>query len=727
MTSTIKLDLGDAAIELALQGLKVFPCRPDKSPYTKNGYHNATDELDKIADWWNQWPGALIGLPCKPNNIIAVDIDNKNGQSGDQEWEQLVQKHGASDPVRAGWVQTTKNGGSHLIFRHPEIEQAKSKLAAGIDIRSNAYVIIAPSPGYQWADGLSPGNSDLVYPPKWLTELIKKEPEVSSPGIFNQDKPGNVDHWLEKYTALARPGQRDEICYSMCQQMFWDGIPIGEARAALPYFISSIPGGDHPYTLREAERACRSAYTSQPRRPAAKTGAIPMTSSHTEKKIQKASFIESDTTDTANADRFAAQHEGEVCWVSEMGWMCFTGQLWERDKNNTVTALAKDTARSIYREAADAEDDKHAKALAGWASRTLAKSKLDAMVSLAASELPADIQEFDMERMLLNVQNGTLNLRTGTLQPHNPDDRITKVAGTSYDPEAQCQTWLSFLDKVTKNDDELIEFLQRSVGYSITGSVSEQCLFFLHGNGANGKSTFIQAILSVLGDYAIQAAPMLLMMGNRHPTEIADLSGRRFAATIEVEEGRRLAEVLTKQLTGGDRIKARYMRRDFFEFEPSFKLWLSANHKPVIRGTDKAIWRRIKLVPFTVTIPEDEQDPYMLDRLKTELPGILAWAVQGCLMWQRDRLKTPERVQVATRLYQAEMDVMAAFFEDKCVLDQKCEAGASDLYHAYTSWCDDNGEKAWAQRTFGMKLAERGFEKRRLSGGNIWEGIGIKE
>jgi len=265
------------------------------------------------------------------------------------------------------------------------------------------------------------------------------------------------------------------------------------------------------------------------------------------------------------------------------------------------------------------------------------------------------------------------------------------------------------------------------VGYSLTGDVSEQVLFFLYGSGANGKSTFVNMLLSLLGeDYAIQAAPELLVVGkDRHPTEVADLYNKRLVASIEVEDGKRLAEGLVKQLTGGDKLKARLMRQDFFQFDPTHKLFLVANHKPIVRGTDYAIWRRIKLVPFDVTIAPENRDPHLLEKLIAEAPGILAWAVRGCIEWQKIGLDTPESVTTATDAYQAESDTLSAFIKECLVMVDVAETKASDLYVSYKTWCEDNGERAMSGTLFGRKLVERGFDKYQKRAGTFYIGVGI--
>jgi putative DNA primase/helicase len=390
--------------------------------------------------------------------------------------------------------------------------------------------------------------------------------------------------------------------------------------------------------------------------------------------------------------------------------------------------LAKDTARSIFEEAKEAATDEAAKRLGKWASSSLSEGKLKSMIALAQSEpgIPVLPEELDAHTDLLNILNGTIDLRTGELREHRREDLITKIALVEYAPDAKAPTWHRTLERVLPSA-ALRAFFKKLCGYALTGDVSEQLLAVLYGTGANGKSTVLNALLTVLGDYGMQAAPDLLVAKKgSHPTELADLFGMRFVASIEVEDGSRLAESLVKQLTGGDRIKARRMRQDFWEFEPTHKVLMACNHKPQVRGTDNAIWRRIRLVPFTETIPAAEQDKALPDKLRAEAAGILAWAAEGCLEWRRGGLQAPEEVREATGAYRAEMDVLGSFLRECCELGHEHNVAAKDLYGAYKFWCEDNGERPETQRRFGSRLTERGgFARYRggADGGHRWRGV----
>jgi P4 family phage/plasmid primase-like protien len=437
-------------------------------------------------------------------------------------------------------------------------------------------------------------------------------------------------------------------------------------------------------------------------------------------------------TDLGNAERLVRAHGLDLRYCHRWGtWLVYDGQRWRTDETDEVARRAKTTVRAIAFEAAVAADERSRRDLMSHARRSEAESRLRALVALAESEpgIPITPDEIDRDPWLLNVANGTIDLRTGELRPHRREDWLTKLTPIDYDPAAGCPTWLAFLDRVMAGRAELVDYWQRVLGYALTGDVGEQVLFFLHGAGSNGKTTLLNVVLALVGDYGKQAPPDLLLAkrgdGN-HPTEIADLLGARVVTTVEVEDGRRLAESLVKQLTGGDRLKARFMRQDFFEFDARFKLFLAANHRPVIRGTDHAIWRRVRLIPFDVTIPPAERDRTLPEKLRAELPGILAWAVQGCLAWQREGLGLPDAVASATQSYRAEMDTLADFLAERCVLTETATATSKALFAAYRAWCEETGEKAMTQKAFTTRLSEHGLRPGRAPGGTrIWTGIGL--
>lgn len=433
-------------------------------------------------------------------------------------------------------------------------------------------------------------------------------------------------------------------------------------------------------------------------------------------------------TDYGNARRLVAQHGADLRYVKEWGWLVWDGRRWRLDHTGEVERRAKATVLSIYQEAAEAPE--HLKQpLARHAIASQSTGKIAAMITQAESEreIRATPDNFDANDWLLTCANGTIDLRTGKLKPHDRADMLTKAIEVVYDEHATCPQFLAFLDRIFANNALLIAYVQRMIGYMLTGSTGAQCMFIAHGTGANGKSVLIEVVRTLLGDYARNADPSTFMMqqSDRIRSDIARLASVRFVSSVELDEGRRLSEALVKQVTGGDTMTARFLHKDEFEFMPRFKLFMATNHKPLIRGTDYAIWRRIRLVPFAVTIPEAERDPQLADKLKAELPGILAWAARGCLDWQQHGLQEPDAVKAATNDYRSEMDVIGQFLDEQCTVQPRARVLCAALYGAYAKWCEDGGERPINQRRFGAQMTERGFDRVRTRDGWWYHGIGL--
>jgi putative DNA primase/helicase len=435
-------------------------------------------------------------------------------------------------------------------------------------------------------------------------------------------------------------------------------------------------------------------------------------------------------TDLGNARRLLALHGHDLRYVPQWGtWLAWDGRRWKIDIDGEAHRRAKHTVRWIYEQALPLESEARKRQMA-WALKSESARAIEDMLRQARTEpgVPVEPRQLDARPWLLNCLNGTLDLQTGELAPHARGHMLTKLAPVEYSPDAEAPIWQSFLERVTASNAELIDYLQRTAGYTLTGDVGEQALFFLYGGGSNGKSTYWGTLMALLGDdYATKAASSLLIQGrhDEHPTGLADLFGVRLAVASEVDEGRRLAEALVKDLTGGDAVKARRMHKDFFQFRPTHKLYIAANHKPVVKGTDDAMWRRIRLIPFEVTIPAEERDGALPAKLLEELPGILAWAVRGCLEWQRQGLAAPDAVSTASAAYRDDMDLVGAFIDDRCVREGWAMATATELYAAYKDWCVENGERELPQKVFGGRLTDRGYSRTRNTHSKRWEWSGI--
>ncbi len=416
-------------------------------------------------------------------------------------------------------------------------------------------------------------------------------------------------------------------------------------------------------------------------------------------------------TDEALALKFAEVHGPHLRYVAAWGqWLEWDGVRWKRD--DTLRAL--DLARRICRTAS-------AECNMPNIPRQLARLQtVTAVERLARADrrIAATVDQWDSDPWLLNTPGGVIDLRSGLLQKIRPEDYVTKCTAVAPS-EAEPTTFLAFLARVTGGDHGLQQFLQRLFGYALTGVTREHALAFFHGTGGNGKSVLLGVASGIFGDYATTAPIELFLAsrGDQHPTGLAGLRGARLVTAIETEEGRRWAESKIKALTGGDRISARFMRQDFFEFIPQFKLVIAGNHKPGLRGVDEAIRRRMNLVPFTVTIPAEERDEQLPEKLAAEWPAILGWMIQGCLEWQRNGLAQPEAVRAATEAYLDAEDSFALWLQECCESAGTFDwVRSTELWQSWKEWADTAGENPGSQKRLTQVLKDRGFADKRQPG-----------
>jgi len=427
-------------------------------------------------------------------------------------------------------------------------------------------------------------------------------------------------------------------------------------------------------------------------------------------------------SEDALAVRFTQRHAEDIRYVAKWGhWLRYDGARWKEDSVLDVF----DKCRVICREASD---ECLAEGKAALAKQLTAATTVAAVHRMATwdQRTAATTDQWDSSIWLLNTPGGAVDLCTGEIRPCVREDFCTKI--TAVAPGGPCPLWRRFLGQVTDWNAELENFLQRMVGYSLTGCTCEECLFFLYGLGANGKSKFIGAISGTIGSYAT-AAPVeafIATRGERHPTDLAGLQGARLVTAVETEQGRHWAESKVKALTGGDEISARFMRQDFFTFTPQFKLIIVGNHKPSLRSVNEAMRRRFHLVPFNVTIPESERDLQLADKLRAEWPGILKWAIEGCIAWYRDGLNPPAVVKDATAAYLASEDAAARWIEDCCTLGEREVAKTKALYKSYCDWCEANNEKPLSSKEFSPELDRKGYAVEHTVYGNVRRGIGLK-
>lgn len=430
-------------------------------------------------------------------------------------------------------------------------------------------------------------------------------------------------------------------------------------------------------------------------------------------------------TDVANARRLHQRFGSDIKFTAERGWLVWNGKRWVPDEKSVVVqGLARDTALGIFDEIKDAGDRE-----AVWrhAKHSQSRKAIEAMVALVRSEpgVLARITDFDRDPLLFNVENGTIDLRTGELQEHRREDLMTMMAPVRFDPDAGFDLWDAFLWRILNQDDELYRHLQRLAGYLLTGVTVEQLLYVFWGSGANGKSVLCEVLMALMGDYAIVVSPDLIMT-RRHtgiPNDVARLRGARAAFMNETGAGARFDEAKLKDLTGGDRLSGRFLHAEFFDFTPTHKLIVRGNHKPRVHGTDEGIWRRLRLVPFTVTIPPEERDNNLLEKLRAELPGILNWCIAGALAWQREGLKSPAIVADAVQQYRAESDTLGRFLEEECAPGDLAKIQSSKLFAAYQRWCERAGERWIASKDLPAEMEHRGYKWHRTNRGCVFLGI----
>jgi P4 family phage/plasmid primase-like protien len=459
-----------------------------------------------------------------------------------------------------------------------------------------------------------------------------------------------------------------------------------------------------------------------------------------EKRIMKCA--QCTYTDVGNAERIVARWGHCAKTADGVGWIFYNKGVWSAEQGSQrAIRMATKTAKEIPREK-QYIDPKNAESLKRWAKKSLDASKISGMVRIAGAHLTVSTNALDNYPLLFNCKNGVVDLKTGELNPHSAEYMMTMQSPIEYDPKADCPMWKQFIKSIFIDDDELIQYVQRAVGYSLTGDIREQCFFILHGRGSNGKSTFLDIIAAIMGDYhKTTEADNLTEKGSQSSASpyLVVLRGRRFVKATETHADKTLNETLIKRVTGETELSVRALYQAPITIKPQFKLWLATNHRPEIYSQDDGLWRRIKLIPFKAKF-YDRHDPDaptngpfkdkdLLNKLRTELPGILTWAVEGCKIWLKEELSVPDAVQNATNEYREDMDIIGNFIEECCVMSRNESVTCNQLYEAYKEWTKQAGHLPCSKNKFGRKISERGqFERiRKTHGENAYKGLNIKD
>ncbi len=717
------MKLLDEALRYAAAGIPVFPlhwvkqdgncsCRQGamcqakgKHPRIKNWNEEATTDAAKIKAWWEKTPSANIGIPMgERSGLVALDVDTRHG--GDGSLAMLMDEFAILPETITA---TTGGGGKHYIFKYTEELALKNVVGFrdGLDIRTQGGMIVAaPSihhsgKQYAWDSGKSPFEMQAADMPAWLVEEIRKvgtkltvKKKAADPAPRKKiSEGGRNNHLTSLAGALRRKG-------------------IGEDGIVATLRAENRDRLDPPLDDETVVAIAKSITRYQP----------------------EAESMEYKLTDVGNAERFVAMFKDQVkyCTIYKK-WFIWNGKRWEQDDTGKIITYAIECVRNIMHDADLLPDGDKRKALIQHSLKSESSGRLRALLDLASGmpDITIRSDELDQNLWLLNCQNGTIDLKTGKLLPFNPKDYITRICSTPYDANKDIPLWTSLLDKVSGGDEAVKRYMQKAFGYALTGDISEQAMFLLYGTGSNGKSTMLNIFAELLDGYAQSTSSDTFMQKKNESVnnDIARLKGARFVSAIEMEEGKRMAESLIKSMTGGDKLVTRFLYGEFFEYVPQFKVFLAVNHKPIIRDTTKSIWRRIKLMEFTNTFTEQERDKnFPAKIMATEMPGILAWAVEGCLLWQREGIPDPDKIYKATQEYRDEMDAFAHFFDECCVVNEAGRVSNKMLRAAYDEWCKENGEWALPQRPFSQKLLERGFQKKRAPGNGayMWHGFALR-
>lgn len=714
---------------------------------TGKGLENASSDPVEVAQWWDRWPWANIGVACGRDSgffVIDCDLPKAGGElTGEHHLRYWLVEKKVELPSTLS-IQTG-SGGLQLFFRYPEdggeriVGRVRGWLPL-VDIRSDGnYVLLPPSShasgrSYRWQNVPETGVAEA--PPE-LLHAIRYErlerPKRSGAGGEGESGP---DYDYDDAVAHGpRAGYRDpffnDFAFRMRKRNYPPEVAIAEMRKI--WALAEQPPGDE-YELRKAlEKVQRVYETVEPEQiseelqrfadrlhadrqsggqPVIVTQPVGVTI-----PIEPPAAID---TDLGNAWRLIRRHGDRLRWSDTTDWLLWDERIWRPGDNEVILELARDTVASMFVSALteNTEEEKRAYALK-WAKKSSDAVRIKNMVKMteAYDELKIRPHQLDADPMLLTVPNGTIELRTGEIRPHSPDDLITKMGPVPYVPEAYDERWTKFLEDVTASDQELIAYLRRAAGYTLTGATSEEAMFILFGPTASGKSTFVAAVETMLGDYAMTTQVENLMLKRNgqpvRPDEVARWRGMRLITAMEPSEGDTFAAGLLKQLAGGDRVSARQLYRQSFDFEPSHKLWLSANHQP--RSNDTALLRRLRFIPFPVQIPEERRDPGLKAELRRPASPVaqaaLAWAVRGAREWSETGLGRVGAVDRLGREYAAVQDLVGQFVGECLEVAPGAVEGweieAKQVYRAWTIWCSERGEHATVMRRLNRDLRER--------------------
>jgi len=719
----------DAALEYARHGVPVFPLVPKgKTPLTAHGFKDATTDEARITAWWTTMPDANIGMPTGlVTRRSVVDEDNKpwKGATGRQTTEALITIYG---PLPETLTQTTWSGGKQTFFAYnPEAVNSAHSYGLFVDGRNDGgYVAVPPSHvvegdrsgTYAWNS--DPFTTPLAAMPDWLVERGRGGPyspegEKKGGAVGTDGRRKNALGWADSLIGGVGEGSRDDTATRLIGRYSQMRPPLSRAeieRFMLVWAASCEPPFDERTVLEKVDRLF---------------------------KAMDQGLLDLPLTDVGNAERLVYLHGDRFRWaVDRRTWLAWDGRRWAEGSEDRVRALALDAIRQTQAAGVRLDPNQprqgNTKAdILMHAIRSEDRRRVDAAVALARILDGVAIADkaLDQQPMLLNVRNGTIDLGTGGLRDHDPEDYITQLVDVPFDLTAKAPTWEAFLKDIFLGNQSVIDYVQRAIGYSLTGSTAEQCIFYEHGAGDNGKSTFIEAIGGVIGeDYMIPVDKEAVLHADKNKgrgatPELVQLRGKRLGYISENDDDRVLDEGRIKALSGSGKTNARDLYESNAVFVNTTKIWFDLNTLPKFNGVDDGIARRPRVIPFDWRVPPERKDRRLPEKLLAEAQGILAWIVQGAVAWNRDGLAAPPEVEYATREYVDEQNHLPAFFRDCYGLDQMGLVTASTLQQDYSGWCAAHGEVPYDYQRkvvpFLRNVMKLALVKTKT--GNVWKGL----
>ncbi len=730
-------------------GFPVFPVKEGgKEPAIANGFKAASADERTVDAWFRGHPNLNFGIPTGATSAFFVlDVD---GAEGRVNLDALTKMHG-SLPIT--WTVKTPHG-EHRYFKMPNypVPNSTGRVAKGIDVRGDGGYVVgpgseAPDGHYRFVPGQGPDDVEIAAAPGWLLGLIGTKPSA----VANSSIPARKlsEHERARAVRYADAALRSELDRLRKAPLHQRNNTLNVCALKLGHFVargfldSATVAGELGQVaeaiglgeieiMPTIESGLRAGMKTPARLPFEKSGpssidAKPPVPSDEQLASELAPLGE---TDVANADRFVERFGHKVIFSEHRGWMAYDGKRYRPNSQVRCVELGKEVVKKIGDELPFLADEQARARRARFAVASQSKGAIDRMLDLAKGCLIVDDASLDADPWLLNTETFTIDLRTGQYHPHDARDLLTKIAPVKAKPNSKCPVFEKFLRRITAADDELATYIQKAVGYTLTGITTEQVFFFVHGQfGGTGKSTLVNLLRDLLGDYGCHTPTETLLTkqyDNAIPADLARLNGARMVTAIESNVNRQLDEARIKGMTGGEPITARSLYKEYFTFTPQFKLWFVANDRPHVRATSDAIWRRIRVIPLNVKIPADEVDPGLPLELKARWPGILSWAIRGALKWQQEGLAEPAAVEAASAGWRKAVDHVRRFVTETLITgcDQGEVVPAGELHSAFKTWCAHHGERPLSPGQFNAKLEEAfDLTHARSKCGSEWRGV----